>query len=75
MNCGDCGTKLIVISSNHGVVAYCPKCVPDVEKAFTNNRGRISMTTISTGEIPYLPTYLPILYYTTILYYTKENFF
>jgi len=38
MNCGDCGTKLIVISSNHGIVVFCPKCVPDVEKAFTKQR-------------------------------------
>lgn len=42
MNCGDCGTKLIVISSNHGMVAYCPICVPDVEKAFMNHRGKKS---------------------------------
>jgi len=34
MNCGDCGTKVVVISSNHGVVVFCTKCVPDVEKAF-----------------------------------------
>jgi len=36
MNCGDCGTKLIVISSNHGFVAFCPKCVPAVQEAFMN---------------------------------------
>ena len=40
MNCGDCGTKLIVISSNHGIVAFCPNCTPNVEKAFTENKSR-----------------------------------
>ena len=41
MNCGDCGKKLIVISSNHGIVAFCPKCVPDVERAFMNPRNKM----------------------------------
>lgn len=36
MNCEKCGTKLIVLSSEHGIVAFCPKCVPDVETAFMN---------------------------------------
>lgn len=36
MNCGDCGTKLTTISSNHGIVAYCPICVPSVEHAFSS---------------------------------------
>ena len=34
MNCGVCGKKLMVISSDFGVVVYCPKCRPQVEKAF-----------------------------------------
>lgn len=34
MNCGKCGKKLIVLSSNHGMVAFCPVCTPDVHDAF-----------------------------------------
>ena len=34
LNCGRCGAKLIVISSEFGVVVYCPICRPKVEEAF-----------------------------------------
>lgn len=40
MNCGRCDTKLIIISGEQGVVVYCPKCCPDVEKAFMNVKKR-----------------------------------
>lgn len=34
MNCGKCGRKLIVITSDDGVIIYCQNCHPDIDKAW-----------------------------------------
>jgi len=57
VNCGDCGKKLITLSSNHGIVAFCPVCTPDVGEVFMSKGERKPMSKFEKVVKKYFPVW------------------